>query len=307
MSDAPDGTSDQVNESADALASVTGTQRTSSNLVDLPIVTSDVELGFEEALSVAGRRGARLIILMGETNTGKTTIITELWTYLNTQGGLSSHECAGSRTPMALEERAFHSRVASGTSPPLTPRTPLGQEGLLHMRIARPDGQRVELLFGDFAGERFTHIKDGANLLDELPWAPRADRILVVVDGERLATGSRELATNSAKRQLYALSSAEVSNPKMKLAVVVAKDDRLPDGEFDKSIARLDDLVALAQTMDADASLIRVSARPGNGADPWGLDQLLEWLCLAQPVDLGPAVSTTIPKRAIGLFGRHRD
>ena len=61
----------------------------------------------------------------------------------------------------------------------------------------------VELLFADYAGERFERIRKGTPLVVELPWAARTDRVAVVIDGGGLAPGgSPETWLNEAKRQL---------------------------------------------------------------------------------------------------------
>src|SRR3954453_18020464 len=84
------------------------------HLAALPLVTSDAELSFDEALTITGRRGARLIMPMGEVGVGKTTVMVELWTQLIGFDVISGHRFAGSRTAMAFEERAYLSRMAAG-------------------------------------------------------------------------------------------------------------------------------------------------------------------------------------------------
>src|ERR1700686_2763396 len=88
------------------------------HLVDLPLITSDAELSFDEALTLTGRRGARLVVPMGEIGVGKTTVMVELWTQLVGVEAIGGYRCAGSRTAIALEERAYLSRMAAGVGRP---------------------------------------------------------------------------------------------------------------------------------------------------------------------------------------------
>jgi Double-GTPase 2 len=251
------------------------------HLVDLPLVTSDAELSFDEALTLTGRRGARLVMPMGEIGVGKTTVMVELWTQLVGVEAIGGYRCAGSRTAIALEERAHLSRMAAGVGRRSTARTHYNEnEGLLHIRVARPDGQVLELLFADYSGERYEHIREGAAAEIELPWAPRADRIMLVVNGAALgASDTREIETDRALRLLYALRAGPLVRSGTRIAVVLARDDEVDSEALAISRPRLDAILVTARDLDPDAVLLRIAARPKNGDSPHGFEELLEWVC----------------------------
>jgi Double-GTPase 2 len=244
------------------------------------LITSNAALTFDEARRISGRRGARLVMLMGENKIGKTTLMAELWTWLISRGALAGHRFAGSRTTLAFEERAFLSRIAAGTPEPDTARTQEEDDGLLHLRIARPDGNRLDLLLTDYAGEHFTRIREGVPLLQELPWATRADRAAILLDGSRVVQpGESELAFNRATRQIYALEQSGALGGSARLAVLLVKDDLVSPDRFDAMQTRITATMDAAKKVDPDSVLIRVAARPQDGSDARGLVEVTEWMC----------------------------
>jgi hypothetical protein len=275
-------------------------------LVDLPLITSDAELSFDEALTLTGRRGARLVVPMGEIGVGKTTVMVELWTQLVGVEAIGGYRCAGSRTAIALEERAYLSRMAAGVGRRSTARTHYNEnEGLLHIRVARPDGQVLELLFADYSGERYEHIREGAAAENELPWAPRADCIMLVVNGAALgASDTREIETDRASRLLYALRAGPLVRRGTRIAVVLARDDEVDSEALATARSRLDALLAVARDLDPDAVLLRVAARPKSGDAPRGFQELLEWICAD---DLAPERDQVVIPRSERAIARLRE
>lgn len=271
------------------------------HIADLPLVTSDAELSFDEALTLTGRRGARLVMPMGEIGVGKTTVMVELWTQLVGDKAIDGYRCAGSRTAIALEERAYLSRMAAGVGRRSTARTHYNEnEGLLHMRVARPDGDLLELLFADYSGERYEHVREGTAAEIEFPWAPRADRILLVVNGAALsASNTREIETDRASRLLYGLDADELVRRGARVAVLVARDDEVDDDARTATRPRLNALLAAARKLDPGAVLLRVAARPKSGESPRGFKKLLEWICSDDPAPEPGPVAIPRGERAI--------
>ena len=275
------------------------------HLADAPLVTSDAELSFEEALTLTGRRGARLVMPMGEIGVGKTTVMVELWTQLVGVEAIGGYRCAGSRTAIAFEERAYLSRMAAGVGRRSTARTHYNEnEGLLHMRVGQPDGEPLDLLFADYSGERYEHVREGTAAELELPWAPRADRILLVVNGAALgASNTCEIETDRASRLLHAVAAAELVRTGARVAVLVARDDEVDDDALKAARARLDALLATARDLDAGAVLLRVAARPKSGESPQGFEELLDWICSDDPPPDPSPVAIPRGERAIARLG----
>lgn len=268
------------------------------------LFTSEAALNFEEARTLTGRRGATLVLLVGEVGVGKTTLLAELWSLLLLHGSILSHKLAGSRTALAYEERAYHSRIESRVATATTLRTQEAHDGFLHLRIQRPGGSLCELLFADITGEHFERIREGTPLLEELPWAERADRFLVILDGIGYATpGEREIVLNRAQRQIYALRNSNAVNETSRVAIALTKIDQLSDANFARFSREKDSLLADVQCIDDQATSLLIAARPADGTPARGMDKLIEWLCCDDRLKAGgPHLPPSLPSRSIGRF-----
>ena len=269
-----------------------------------PLFASDAALSFEEARSVTGRRGATLVLLMGEVGAGKTTLLVELWSLLLMHGSICSHSLAGSRTALALEERAYHSRLEARIRTATTIRTHEANEGFLHLRIRRPDGSLRELLFADVTGEHFRRIREGTPLLDELPWAGRLDRFLVIVDGKGFATpGEREVILTRVRRQIYALRNSQAVNTTARVAIALTKLDKLSEDHREKYSEEEKSLLSEIRKIDEQATALRIAARPPDGTLTVGMDSLVQWVCgHDRSADEVPRTLSIPASRAIGRF-----
>ena len=69
--------------------------------IEQPLVTVEDAMTLEQARALSGRRGARLVLLMGESATGKTALTAMLWQQFLEQDGLAGHRLAGSRCAAA--------------------------------------------------------------------------------------------------------------------------------------------------------------------------------------------------------------
>lgn len=272
---------------------------------DPSLFTNDGALSLDEARSLTGRRGVTLVLLAGEVGVGKTTLLVELWNQLLLNGSLSSHRLAGSRTALAFEKRAYHSRIASSAGTATTNRTQASDDVFLHLRIQRPDGSLRELLLADTTGERFERIRQGISLLlEEFSWAARVDRFLVVVDGKAYATpGEREIVVNRARRQVFALRKSGAVCATARVAVVLTKTDELSKEDFDEFADVKDSLIEAIQSIDDQAICLLIAARPSNGTAACGLDNLIEWICGEDRLSEGNSDRRIVhPSRAIGRF-----
>ena len=269
-----------------------------------PLFTSDAALSLEEARNVSGRRGVTVVLLIGEVGVGKTTLLVELWNLLLMEGSICGYSFAGSRTALAFEARAFPSRLEARIGAATTIRTQDESEGFLHLRIQRPDGTLREVLFADVTGEHFRRIREGRALLDELAWAARVDRFLVIVDGEGFATpGVREVVRTRVRRQIYALRNSQAIGAAGRVAIVLTKLDRLVREHHDTYKEEEKSLLAEARNVDDRATAFRVAARPDNGTPTVGMGGLVKWVCAEdRSTDAESHALSISPARAIGRF-----
>jgi hypothetical protein len=269
---------------------------------DQPIVTTEDAMTLAQARSLSGRRGARLVLLMGEAGTGKTALLAALWQRLLERGELAGHSLAGTRTALAFERRAHWARLDARTPQARFPPTPTG-EALLHLRVRRPDGVRVELLLADLGGEQFERVREGRSLSAEIPWAARLDRAIVLVDAQALAQpGESEIAITRAQRLVLALETSGAVRESARIALVLTKADALGSAG-EQALARHESPLAdMARAGDPEATWIRTAALASADGDPDGLGALLAWLCGEDRPPSPPEVPDVALTRSITTF-----
>ena len=254
----------------------------------IPVATLDSALTTLQANPLFRQSGGHLAIIVGEAEAGKTTLVSELYGRFVESPGFAGHRFCGSVTVLALEERLHDSRVSSGRVLPTTIRTDEDLEGFLHLRLETEDGRHLELLFSDFPGELFREVREGTRRASTIPGLARADKLLVLVDGKRLATPeTRELAVAHPQRLLNLLHQAGDLHETTEVAVVVAKWDLV-----EASPDALQYWEAKSPLVPTDFSgdpprEHRVAARPDSGPST-GLDALLRWLSAPPDKELRP-------------------
>jgi hypothetical protein len=244
-----------------------------------PLVTTGEAMTLAQALTLSRRRDSRLVLLMGEPGTGKTSALAALWERLGAGESLAGHRLAGSRTALGFERRAHWGRIDSGQRHGRFPSTPTEDGFVLDLRIRRPDGELVELLLADLGGGVFEHIRQGRPLLQELPWAMRADRFVVALDAEALSIpGESEVAATRALRQLLALRSSGAVRATARVGIALTKADALSDAG-ERALARHEpNLLDHAAAVDPEPANVRIAASP-EVEGPSGLGELLAWMC----------------------------
>jgi hypothetical protein len=97
---------------------------------------------------------------------------------------------------MGFEQRCHLARLKSGGTKPDTGRTGHSDEHehkLLHLTVRSIDRDHIiqDLLFTDISGENFRLVKDFVEEAQKLEFLHRADRFVLLVDGEKLAFPTR--------------------------------------------------------------------------------------------------------------------
>jgi len=98
----------------------------------------------------------------------------------------------------------------------------------LALRSAEPTGIRRDVLLSAMSGELFRMAKDSQEDAARLTFLRRADTIVVLVDGDRLAdTARRTSARADAADILESLLDADIVDPNCRVEVVFSKLDRI--------------------------------------------------------------------------------
>ena len=160
------------------------------------------ELDLDAARAVMGTTLSRVVVVAGESDTGKTTLVASLFQAFQ-EGPFAGYLFAGSLTQPAFERRLFLARTASGRSTATTERTsPLEEDHLLHLLVRDPQRSAPpqQLLLSDISGETFRQLRHSEEEVLRHPVLCRADHFVLLLDAERLADPARrhEVKANGA-------------------------------------------------------------------------------------------------------------
>jgi hypothetical protein len=232
------------------------------------------------------RSGARIIVLAGDVESGKTTLLVSLFERFH-EGPFCGYDFAGSRSLLAFEQRCHDSRAASQAEVPETQRTELSTSGFLHVCVRGDDRRRHELLFWDFTGEVYQRARDSLLDAEQLQVVGSANHFALILDGNQLAQPRlRAVAVTHARTLLRSLVEAGVLAYTTPVDLLVTKWDEVVGSDprdetvifTEAAVARL---LAEFGSQFAHIRVYRVAARPQAADLPFGfgLDDLFaHWL-----------------------------
>jgi hypothetical protein len=239
---------------------------------------SGAALGATDAEPITLRSRTHLVVFAGAEGSGKTTVLTSIYEHLN-QGVFAGFTFAGSRSLLGFEEICHLNRLVSGETQPDTQRTRLTDETKyyhLALRPSEPTAARRDVLLSAMSGELFRMAKDSQEDAERLTFLLRADTIVVLVDGERLARpAQRTSAQADAADILEAVLDAGMVSPNCRVEIVFSKLDRITAA----GQAALDFLAKTQRRFEGKfrtrvlhLSFRQIAARPAPSSAPESLD-----------------------------------
>lgn len=226
-------------------------------------------LNIDEATDILRSGPCRVMAVIGPMKSGKTTFGIGLYdAFQNSTFGRWSF--SGSMTLPAFERRCHLSRFECGKSTPETTRTSLSDGlGFLHIAVHCSDSGRTDLLISDRSGEFYTDIADNKENCINLHEVLRADHVLFLVDGEKLASDERHGVINDVRMMITTLMEGGILTKTHRVGIVLTKYDLVLASEFkervEKDFAGL--VKKIAENYGADLAEIKpfkISARSEN-------------------------------------------
>ena len=259
---------------------------------NLALNISRVTLSSGEALTVADvdeflrLRGIILIAVVGDRDSGKTTLLLSLYERF-LRGPFAGRSFAGSRTLVSLEKKSHYSRLDSGRAEADTARTPIS-EGLkfIHFGLGSQTSlSQIDLMLSDRAGETYRLARSDSKIVPELIEISKADRVLLLLDGRRIASAEdRAGAFQSVRQSVRALLDGDALGASSIVQVATTKADLLVQHPDNALIQQ--QVAAFKNRLSADfAGRLReltfweTAARPRSHLPPaYGLEPLLlDW------------------------------
>lgn len=203
-------------------------------------------LKLDEAIRITEHYGAKLVVLVGDKDVGKTTLIAETH-HAFLAGPVAGYRFAESQTLPGFEKRCFQARTRSRRDTADTFRTSLSTGvRLFHLGVrsetfATPT---QHLLIADVSGEAFRTMRHRAEEVDKFaPFLRQAQCVTMLVSGWRLTSGKHAQHARTASRTLLnALLERRALSSSSNLQYVVTKWD---------CVVRAD-VIALADTLLGD-------------------------------------------------------
>ena len=277
------------------------------------------DLSASETEAITLRWPVQLVVLAGAEGSGKTTVLTSVYEQLS-QGPFAGLQFAGSRSLLGFEQICHANRIASGGVRPATERTVPGDEASYYHLALRPTKggeQRRHVLLSALSGELYRWARNSREECERLTFLRRADTIVVLVDGARLASPEhRANAHADAAGILDSFLDARMVTPGCRVEFVFSKLDRIRE-------AGASALAFLAQTREKletkfgsrvpGLALREIAARPAQSAASEELSGGLAaafsaWIARrsASAINGGPASVPTMNTREFMKFGwRH--
>lgn len=211
----------------DVAAGQTADQTADQAAVDLfaghelsAVDTEDITLGWP----------TQLIVLAGAEGSGKTTMLAALYEHFG-RGSFAGFDFAGSRSLFGFENICHANRVISGGMRPATERTiPLDEAAYYHLSLRETTGERRrrQVLLSALSGELYRWARNSREECEKLTFLNRANVIVVLVDGERLASLEQRVnASADAAGILDAFLDAKMVPSGCQVEFVFSKLDRI--------------------------------------------------------------------------------
>jgi hypothetical protein len=187
-------------------------------------------LNAADADAVTLRSPVQLVVLSGAEGSGKTTALASIYERLS-QGPFAGFQFSGSRSLLGFEEVCHLNRLASGSTEPDTARTVRTQDAAYyHLALTgvAAGERRRHVLMSAVSGELFRLARNSREDCERLTFLHRADAIVVLVDGARLAMPEqRTNAHADASGILESFLDAKMVGASCRVEFIFSKLDRV--------------------------------------------------------------------------------
>ncbi|WP_061260462.1 TRAFAC clade GTPase domain-containing protein [Leptospira interrogans] len=254
-------------------------------------------LDSEEVEKFLRQRPVTFISVIGDRNSGKTTLISSLYERYR-QGKFSGYYFSGSVTLIGVERSLHYSRLESGSNKIDTQRTLLS-DGLkyFHLSISPVENLNAkrDLMFSDRAGETYRNARSNTVLIKDLIEIPRADKVLLLLDGARISDPEeRSDSMQSTRQMLRALIDNGALGSDSHVQIITTKIDLLTKNPDYKMISEILENFKNKLVLDFGAKICSLTFWDVSTRDPsgelelvYGVDELiLDWVTEKKSIEV---------------------
>jgi hypothetical protein len=214
----------QINSDTGILTNDIQKNREDDSVYHLPLGRA---LNINETYSITAKESTRIIVLVGPSACGKTTIETMFYQMFH-KGAVGDYYFSGSNTIQAFENRSFYTRTRSRRTEAMTPRTNRGTQDFLHLRTWNYKFDRFQnYLFADLSGEEIVgYIGNTQAILENYSYFSVADYIVAILDGEMIIDKRKQKgAFEQIAQLLQTIYDSGVITKRTTLQLVISKYD----------------------------------------------------------------------------------
>jgi hypothetical protein len=260
-----DEVGEEKNDDEEPAIPTTTTNRTS--------LFSGNELQLKEITTVTQKYGCELIIILGDLDCGKTTLLATLYDLFQV-GDFKGYTFAGSLTQKGFEIRSHLARVASGSNDADTERTKTLEFRILHIAIKSEGQSRIKhLLLSDVSGETIRQARSSAKIMKEqLGIVNQADHLFYIIDGEQLLVADRVKTMLNTDLFFQNAINNGVFGKNTMLTILISKWDKLKNAEgFDMEKMVIEKINNRFGNQLGKITFSVIAARPGEGDEEFEL------------------------------------
>ncbi|MFZ2960965.1 MAG: hypothetical protein WA705_29140 [Candidatus Ozemobacteraceae bacterium] len=253
---------------------------------EIPLLRGET-LTIDEASDVLCGWPSRVLAIIGPLDSGKTTLCLSLYQAFQ-EGPFGPWNFGGSITIPAFEKRGHLSQAECGKAKPDTLRTSLGEGlGFFHLGVHSEKTGLINLLVSDRSGEFFRGIADGLEDCKNLPELNRADLILFLVDGAKMAGDERHGIKEDLILMVSTLMEGGALRKSHRIALALTKYDFVLTHKNLERVKR--DFKELGEDLQKrfgssleKIQFFMIAARPENNSvkPRYGILEVLETCCL---------------------------
>jgi hypothetical protein len=227
------------------------------------------ELTIGQLTEVTYRFPASKIYILGEHDSGKTTILATLFEMFQF-APFHGLYFAGSLTQVGFEKRCFHSRLSSKNEEADTERTKTEEFRYLHIAVKSDPKlkQANHFLISDISGEKIKRAKSNTNDMQDLSVISDASHVSYIIDGSKLIDiKTRQAILSQAKTFIRKALDEKIIFNHTNLSIVVSKWDLLEgDAAFNYQLLIEDPFTRDFKSQLPKLTFLKIAVRPKSFA-----------------------------------------